>query len=276
MSGQRRKRVLPIQEPSTSGRNSPSPQRTRNSSRTSDEALDQFTALMTAFLQRTAEQSQLNIPTIGGDAVPEFNPEAKGQTVETWCRKVDELRAVYKWSEEATIYFAMSKLRGLAEVWYKGLPSVNFTWTEWKEKLELGFPSKRNYHADLQAMMNRTKRSEESYAKYYYEKMALLNRCKIQGTDAVSCIIGGIYDNVVKTGASAGNHQTPESLYGYLTSLTTEKNRESSAKVSGITKVLKQLEEQYVKNRGKGIPPREQKDVATSAAVTAISRRNVS
>ncbi|KAJ8943142.1 hypothetical protein NQ318_022883 [Aromia moschata] len=184
---------------------------------------------------------------------PEFNPEAKGQTVETWCRKVDELRAVYKWSEEATIYFAMSKLRGLAEVWYKGLPSVNFTWTEWKEKLELGFPSKRNYHADLQAMMNRTKR--------------------------------GIYDNVVKTGASAGNHQTPESLYGYLTSLTTEKNRKSSAKVSGKNKFGNFRNNKSVETTGrticeeqgeKGIPPREQKDVATSAAVTAISRRNVS
>ncbi|KAJ8943129.1 hypothetical protein NQ318_017326 [Aromia moschata] len=153
----------------------------------------------------------------------------------------------------------MSKLRGLAEIWYEGLPSVNFTWTEWKEKLELGFPSKRNYHADLQAMLNRTKRSEKSYAKYYYEKMALLNRCKIQGTDAVSCIIGGIYDNVVKTGASAGNHQTPESLYGYLTSLTTEKNRESSAKVSGKNKFGNFRNNKSVKTTGRTICEEKEK-----------------
>lgn len=54
-------------------------------------------------------------------------------------------------------------------------------------------------------MMRRRK-----YTKYYYEKCALLNAWKIYGRDAVSCIIAGIDDNVVKTGARAGNHQCPD------------------------------------------------------------------
>lgn len=76
-------------------------------------------------------------------------------------------------------------------------------------------------------MMNRIKQNEETYTKYYYEKIAPLNRCKSYGPDAVSCIIGGINDNVVMTGAKARNHTTPESLYVYLSNLTsgTEKSK---------------------------------------------------
>lgn len=235
MSSQRRKRPFPIQQPSQSERRSPSPQRNRSSSRTRDEALDQFTALMTAFLQRTAVRDQPSTSTMGSDAIPDFNPEDKGLTAASWCKKIDELRDIFKWSEEATIYFAMSRLKGLAEVWYKSLPSLKFTWEEWKQKLELGFPSRRDYYADLQTMMSRTKQPNETYIKYYYEKIALLNCCKIFGLDAVSCIIGGIKDNVVKTGATAGNHQSPESLYGYLSNLsiiteTSNKMNEYSSK----------------------------------------------
>ncbi|CAG9760187.1 unnamed protein product [Ceutorhynchus assimilis] len=51
--------------------------------------------------------------------------------------------------------------------------------------------------------------------------MALLNSCEITGVKAVSCLIVGMFDNVVKTGSKAGDHQSPESLYGYLCTLDT-------------------------------------------------------
>lgn len=183
---------------------------------------------MASFLENTAERERSSSSTVRGDVVPVFNPEDRIQTVSTWCQKVDELREIYKWSEEATTYFAMSKLRGLANVWYRSLPSLKFTWGESKEKLESAFPPKQDYYADLQEMIARRKRQEETYAKYYYEKIAMLNRCKIFGEDAVSCIIGGIHDTIVKTGATAGNHKSPESLYGYLSSLN---NTASTSKI---------------------------------------------
>lgn len=68
-------------------------------------------------------------------------------------------------------------------------------------------------------MMRRQKTPDESYAKYFYEKAALLTACKIKGTDAVSCLIGGIKNDVVKTGAKAGRHPTPASLFQYLSTL---------------------------------------------------------
>jgi hypothetical protein len=64
-------------------------------------------------------------------------------------------------------------------------------------------------------MMQRVKRVEEKYLRYYYEKLVLLNQCDINGKKAVSCLIAGIQDVVIKTGATAGGY-TPSTLLGYL------------------------------------------------------------
>ncbi|CAH1993892.1 unnamed protein product [Acanthoscelides obtectus] len=154
-----------------------------------------------------------------GDVIPPFNPEDRDQSSEKWCHKIDELRDIYGWSEEATIHFALSKLEGLATTWYKGLPTIRFTWSEWKEKIQLAFPSRKDYHEILAEMMQRRKRLDESYSRYFYEKTALLNACGISGENAVSCIIGGIGDVVVQTGAKAGGYGTPEALYRYLSTI---------------------------------------------------------
>lgn len=67
--------------------------------------------------------------------------------------------------------------------------------------------------------MSRRKRSGETYIKYYYEKLALLNHCKIFANDALSCSVGGIDNIIVKTEANSTNFDTTESLYVYLASL---------------------------------------------------------
>ncbi|KAF2891948.1 hypothetical protein ILUMI_14225, partial [Ignelater luminosus] len=151
-----------------------------------------------------------------GHLVPDFNPEQPDQNVEAWCLKVDELKEIFGWTDETTVYHALSKLRGLAEVWYKGLPTIRFSWDEWKVKLQNAFPSRVDYFETLRRMLAREKCPSESYLRYFYEKSALLAACKIEGTDGVSCLIGGITDRVVQAAARAGDHATPESLLSYL------------------------------------------------------------
>lgn len=159
---------------------------------------------------------------VRGDVLSAFNPEDINQNIEDWCRKVDEIRRMFGWSEDVTIFNALSKLEGLALVWYKGLRSINYTWEEWKQKLRRAFPAQKDFNEVLENMMRRKKRPEETFAQYFYEKQALLNACKIQGTDAVSCIIGGINDSHVRVGAKAANCQDPEELFDYLRSLNEE------------------------------------------------------
>lgn len=85
-----------IQQASHSEPRGSSPQRNRSSSRTSNETLDQFIILMTAFVQRTKERDQASTSTLGGDVIPEFNPEDKRLTVAIWYQKVDKLHEMFK------------------------------------------------------------------------------------------------------------------------------------------------------------------------------------
>lgn len=189
---------------------------------TSGNSIERLANLMATYFEKS-----LNVPvpqnfgnfTPKGDALPEFDPKDKNQEAELWCNKVDELREVYKWSEQATIHFALSKLKGSAEVWYKGLRSVKYCWAEWKEKLCGAFPSSRDYYTSLLEMVDRKKKKDEDFVAYCHEKLALLTPLKIEGVNAVSCIIGGLNDEVVAVGAKAGNHKTPESLLAYLNTL---------------------------------------------------------
>lgn len=56
---------------------------------------------------------------------------------------------------------------------------------------------------------------------HYYNKLTLLNSCKIFAVGAVFCIIAGIYDFNVKTAAQAANITEAEAVFQYLRNLQT-------------------------------------------------------
>lgn len=160
-------------------------------------------------VEKNTNPSQNNV-------LPTFDPEDRQQSIIKWCERIDELKRLYNWSEEATAYSAISKLTGLASTWYRSLPTINYTWEEWKVELKKAFPPRRDFYQDLQEMMQRTKRREESYIVYYYEKVALMNECQIFGSEAVSCILGGISDTTVQAAARANDYPTCEALLNFL------------------------------------------------------------
>lgn len=59
------------------------------------------------------------------DAVHFFDPEDIKQIAQTWCRKIDELREVHGGTEDATVHFAMVKLREMSD-----FNTIKFTWHE--------------------------------------------------------------------------------------------------------------------------------------------------
>lgn len=188
--------------------------RARCKSQDTEGSLNKLTDAVTTLLEKSVPRQ--NGTGFTCEAVPSFDPEERNQSSFVWCKKVDELKVIFNWTEEATIYFALSKLRGLAGTWYKGLATVNFTWDEWKTKLQDAFPSSKDYYEQLVEMIGRRKKAGESYGRYFYEKLTLLNACQISEENAVACIIGGLDDRVVKIGAKAGRYKTPNELYWYL------------------------------------------------------------
>ncbi|CAH0546779.1 unnamed protein product [Brassicogethes aeneus] len=153
------------------------------------DVLRQFTDVMANFLE-TSHHRPSNA-SIGSEALPDFDPSKPDFSSEKWCKKVDECKAVFHWTEESTIFFAIRKFKGMANLWYKSLPTMMLTWQEWKTKLQAAFPSQTDYHALLQRMMARVKKPEENYTTYYYCKLSLLNELEIT---AFGVSTGGIGD----------------------------------------------------------------------------------
>lgn len=161
------------------------------------------------------------------NVLPEFDPMAKEQSIHAWLSKVEECKQIYEWSEKQTIHYALPKLTGIAKTWYQSLPTLLYTWEEWKAKLIESFPSTQNYGELLNEMLSKKLRFGESPELYYYAKINLLNRCKLSSTYAVDCIIYGIEDRGIRLGAQAAQFSEPEQLLKFFKSIKPGSSRES-------------------------------------------------
>ncbi|CAG9122295.1 unnamed protein product [Plutella xylostella] len=148
--------------------------------------------------------------------LPDFDPSSKGQRIDIWIKKVNECATVYGWDEKTTIHFSMQKLQGLAKLWYESLNSILFSWAEWQQKLLNAFPFEQNYGQSLEDMLKRRSKFNEPLEIYYYEKLALLNRCDIEGKRAVECIIHGLNDKTMRSSANALCCTQPDQLLHFL------------------------------------------------------------
>lgn len=207
-----------------------------------NKSIDQSALPSEVSLDKLSKVMASLVPNSTGkpDMAPDFDPEDRTVTSETWCRKMDDLKVIFNWSDESTIYFAASKLRGVANAWYNGLPNRQYIWAEFKDKLQSAFPSKRNYYELLQQMMARRKLGNEKYVTYYYDKLSLLKACNITGEDAVSCIVAGITDQVVRYGAEAADFNGLEALLGYMTAVES---------VPGSSKEIDRKERKFINNK---------------------------
>lgn len=152
------------------------------------------------------------------NVVPEFDPSNRAQTIEGWLKKVNECATIYAWDEKQIVHFSLQKLTGLAKRWFETLPSVVYSWSEWQIKLQKAFPSEENYGRLLEEMLSRTSRNDESLREYYYDKLSLLNRCEISGKKAVDCIVHGLSEGSIKSGAQTLDCREPEGLLNFLCS----------------------------------------------------------
>lgn len=150
------------------------------------------------------------------NALPEFDPENKGQNIDIWLHKVNEYARIYSWNDRQTAHYATQRLIGTAKNWLYSLPSLDFTWAEWQSKLKRAFPVDDNFAIMLEEMFARKTKPEESLRIYFYDKLMLLNRCGITGKKAVDCVIHGFTDASLRNSAQALKCEDPEDLLKYL------------------------------------------------------------
>lgn len=201
-------------------------QRSRSPSLSRKDFVDILKSLKDGFSSQPTQSALPSQKIDFKNILPSFDPSLKTQRIDVWLKKVNECASVYGWDDKTTTHFAMQKLQGLAKTWYEGLNSILFTWKEWEEKLLSAFPFEQNYGQALEEMLRRKSRFNEAIEVYYYEKLTLINRCDIEGKRAVDCIIHGISDRTLRSGALALRCTHPDLLLQYLVS-----NKESNQSI---------------------------------------------
>lgn len=87
-----------------------------------------------------------------------------------WLSKVDKCAKLYRWGDDQVIHYALPKVAGVAKTWYQALPTMSFSWPEWKQKLLESFPSSDDYAELLTEMLSKRVKFNESLELYYFEK----------------------------------------------------------------------------------------------------------
>jgi hypothetical protein len=146
------------------------------------------------------------------NVIEPFDP--RHHNIEEWLDAIDEFKAIYDWDDRTNSHFALNKLSGPAEVWYRGLPSRVFSWDQWREKLLATSKIKRNLLDAMCEMMACEPDQFETLYEYCFQKMPLINRLKIpmNGEDQVSLIIGAIQDEHLKFAIEASGITDPNEL----------------------------------------------------------------
>ncbi|XP_069686310.1 uncharacterized protein [Periplaneta americana] len=161
----------------------------------------------------------------GGELVDAFDPDDRDCNVDRWLNKIDQLGSIHDWREYERLWIMQAKLRGAAKVWFNRLEGYDLSWSEWKNALRRAFPWQHDFGESLEELVARRKLPDESMTKYYYAKLALCERCKITGENAISCIIRGLpYE--LQANALAFKCKTPWELYSVFLS-TLDRYQES-------------------------------------------------
>ncbi|KAF9408385.1 hypothetical protein HW555_011922 [Spodoptera exigua] len=161
------------------------------------------TGIFTDAARKIAAAEAIDVSVMGGAlgvvAVVVAAGRSAGMRVRAAAAADRDLRAMpgaclLRWGDDQIIHYALPKLSGVAKTWYQALPTMSFSWPEWKQKLLESFPSSDDYAELLTEMLSKRKR-------------------------AVDCLLYGIEDRSLRLGAKALKCQEPEQVLQYFQSI---------------------------------------------------------
>ncbi|XP_063922865.1 uncharacterized protein LOC135137205 [Zophobas morio] len=201
---------------------------------TSSQGMADIDAAIVKGIHQLVQQCRLPSPrssvstTAADKIIPEFDP--REQSIAEWIAAVDEYAYIHHWDDKRVSHFALGKLRGPAEIWYRSLPTRLFSWPEWREMLISNFKRKRKLHEALTTMLARVPLVSETLYEYVFHKLALIQKLKISltGEDVIDRIMGGIDDDQIKFSVETAGITEPAVLANHLRTFDAKHKRDRS------------------------------------------------
>lgn len=162
----------------------------------------------------------------------DFDPTNDNQNINDWLNKVNECARMYHWDELTTIYLALGKLQGIARVWYDGLKTTQYSWTQWEHLLKTTFPSKLNFGQLFHAAASYKAQIGQDLHEYCFTKLTKLNKLRLTLTDEqiIDVIIDGVQDNQTRLTLRAANCSAFVDFAAYLKNFPSTSRQETGNK----------------------------------------------
>ena len=125
-------------------------------------------------MSRSSQQSQTREFRETKNPIVDSDPSHTTQNIFMWIQKIETFCKQYKWSDLTTSTHMMKRLKGNARRWFKSLPSIAFSWAEWKEKLTAAFTDEIEFPVRIEKALRRVKYPNETMSTYYFDKLAPL------------------------------------------------------------------------------------------------------
>lgn len=157
--------------------------------------------------------------------VPAFDPDDRTDTVQVWCRNVEELQAEYELSDRELLNLSRNHLRGRAAEWARRNYSSLTKWSEVKTGLIETFADEARYYDDLTLFMEYTSEQASNFAEYATRKWELAK--KVIGVEMteqrlVEAVISGMSDFRIRSDLL---RLTPKNLPQLIQSLNSYKRK---------------------------------------------------
>ena len=165
---------------------------------------------------RQAASTTISVQGPKLETIPLFDPEERKYTIEQWIYILEDLQEINNWPEKTLTSYMIARLHNTARLWYDSLYTYPRTWEAWKEALRSTFSETDGNPTDIEKMRNRMKMRDESYERYYFEKLLLLQPCGLQERQQVNYIIDGLTPADVRRAMHRGSFEKPADLFQEL------------------------------------------------------------
>ncbi|KAH9635047.1 hypothetical protein HF086_004401 [Spodoptera exigua] len=157
--------------------------------------------------------------------VPAFDPDDRTDTVQVWCRNIEDLKTEYELSDREILKLTRKNLRGRAAEWARRNYSSLTSWTELKTGLIETFADEARYYDDLTQFMEYTSEQAGSLAEYATRKWELAKKAiGVEMTEQrlVEAVISGMSDFRIRSDLL---RLTPKTLPQLIQSLNSYKRK---------------------------------------------------